>query len=285
MTTLENRPNTALLVIDVQNGVVGGAHERDAVVANVGRLVEKARREQVPVVWVQHSDEQLARGTTTGGSSPNWLRAMPSRWWRRATATPLRTPPSRPCCRASGSGGLWWLARRPMRASARRCTARWSGGTTRPWSATPTRRGIKRNGGRRRRTRSSRTRTCTGPTRRRRGERPGRSRPRMSISAAHPDAWGCHDRSLAAAGITGWIPVHAETTVMTVRPILILSPFFRCWGARKRRPFSEVPFVEPRSSMNHRPWATWKRAWWLEANSSVMGRLPWRPAVKALLKL
>jgi len=63
MTTLKNRPKTALLVIDVQNGVVGGAHERDAVVANVGSLVEKARREQVPVVWVQHSDEELAKGS------------------------------------------------------------------------------------------------------------------------------------------------------------------------------------------------------------------------------
>ena len=63
MTTLENRPNTALLVIDVQNGVVEGAHERDAVVANVGSLVEKARRERVPVVWVQHSSEELARGS------------------------------------------------------------------------------------------------------------------------------------------------------------------------------------------------------------------------------
>ena len=63
MTTLENRPNTALLVIDVQNGVVEGAHERDAVVANVGSLVEKARRERVPVVWVQHSDEQLMRAS------------------------------------------------------------------------------------------------------------------------------------------------------------------------------------------------------------------------------
>ena len=60
MTTLENRPNTALLVIDVQNGVVAGNHERDAVVANVSTLVDKARREQVPVVWVQHSDEHLA---------------------------------------------------------------------------------------------------------------------------------------------------------------------------------------------------------------------------------
>src|SRR5258706_12640211 len=63
MTTLKNRPKTALLVIDVQNGVVDGNHERDAVVANVGSLVEKARREKVPVVWVQHSDKGLAKGT------------------------------------------------------------------------------------------------------------------------------------------------------------------------------------------------------------------------------
>ena len=63
MTTLENRPKTALLVVDVQNGVVEGTPERDTVVANVGGLVEKARREQVPVVWVQHSDEGLARGS------------------------------------------------------------------------------------------------------------------------------------------------------------------------------------------------------------------------------
>jgi nicotinamidase-related amidase len=63
MTTLENRPNTALLVVDVQNGVVEGAHGRDAVVANVGALVEKARRAHVPVVWVQHADEQLTRGS------------------------------------------------------------------------------------------------------------------------------------------------------------------------------------------------------------------------------
>jgi nicotinamidase-related amidase len=66
MTTLENRPNTALLVVDVQNGVVEGAHERDAIVANVGSLVERARQERIPVVWVQHSDEQLAKG------SENW---------------------------------------------------------------------------------------------------------------------------------------------------------------------------------------------------------------------
>ena len=63
MTTLQNRPNTALLVVDVQNGVVAQAHEREAVVANVGSLVERARQEQVPVVWVQHSDDELERGS------------------------------------------------------------------------------------------------------------------------------------------------------------------------------------------------------------------------------
>lgn len=63
MTTLENRQNTALLVVDVQNGVVAGAHEREAVVANIADLVERARREGVSVVWVRHSDEDLATGS------------------------------------------------------------------------------------------------------------------------------------------------------------------------------------------------------------------------------
>ncbi|MFG3283671.1 isochorismatase family protein [Streptomyces sp. NPDC048111] len=63
MTTLENRPNTALLVVDVQNGVVDGAHRRDAVVATIAGLVERARREGVPVIWVQHCDEGLTRGS------------------------------------------------------------------------------------------------------------------------------------------------------------------------------------------------------------------------------
>jgi nicotinamidase-related amidase len=60
MTTLKKRPNTALMVIDVQVGVVEGNYERDAVVANVATLVDKARSAKVPVVWVQHSDSGLA---------------------------------------------------------------------------------------------------------------------------------------------------------------------------------------------------------------------------------
>lgn len=75
MSTLPDRPNTALLVIDVQNGVVAGAHERDAVVANVGALVERAREQDVPVVWVQHSDEQLAAGSDAWEFVPELTRA------------------------------------------------------------------------------------------------------------------------------------------------------------------------------------------------------------------
>ena len=63
MTTLEDRPNTALVVIDVQNGVVAGAHERDAVVANIAHLVDRARSAGAPVVWVQHADEELPEGS------------------------------------------------------------------------------------------------------------------------------------------------------------------------------------------------------------------------------
>ncbi|WP_436491912.1 isochorismatase family protein [Actinokineospora sp. HUAS TT18] len=74
MTTLPDRPNTALMVIDVQNGVMAGAHQRDAVVANIATLVEKARAESVPVVWVQHSDEELVPDTEVWAYVPELPR-------------------------------------------------------------------------------------------------------------------------------------------------------------------------------------------------------------------
>ena len=63
MTTLSDRPHTALVVIDVQKGVVADAHERDAVIANISTLVDRARSEGVAVVWVQHSDAHLLQGS------------------------------------------------------------------------------------------------------------------------------------------------------------------------------------------------------------------------------
>lgn len=74
MTTLADRPHTALMVIDVQNGVVGEAHERDSVVANIGALVDKARGEGVPIVWVQHSDDGLEKGSAAWEYVPELSR-------------------------------------------------------------------------------------------------------------------------------------------------------------------------------------------------------------------
>lgn len=63
MSTLTDRPNTAVLVIDVQNGVVAETLGRDQVIANINTLIGKARTEKVPVVWIQHSAEDLPKGS------------------------------------------------------------------------------------------------------------------------------------------------------------------------------------------------------------------------------
>jgi nicotinamidase-related amidase len=46
-------------VVDVQNAVVAKAHRRDEVIANINTLIDNARARQVPVIWVQHSDDGL----------------------------------------------------------------------------------------------------------------------------------------------------------------------------------------------------------------------------------
>lgn len=63
MTSPKDRHKTALLVIDLQNGVVDGAFRRAEVVANVSGLLDLARERGVSVIWVQHSDDELIRGS------------------------------------------------------------------------------------------------------------------------------------------------------------------------------------------------------------------------------
>jgi nicotinamidase-related amidase len=74
VTTLPDRPNTALLIIDVQNGVVAGAYNRDGVIANIAALIDKARAENVPVFWVQHSDDDLPRDSESWQYVPELVR-------------------------------------------------------------------------------------------------------------------------------------------------------------------------------------------------------------------
>jgi nicotinamidase-related amidase len=75
MTTLTGRPHTALLVIDVQNGVMETAHERETVLANIVTLVDRARAAGTEVVWVQHTSGELPRGSQTWEYVPELVRA------------------------------------------------------------------------------------------------------------------------------------------------------------------------------------------------------------------
>jgi len=104
MTTLKGRPNSALLVVDVQNGVVGGAHDRDAVVANIAALVARARREAVPVVWIQHRDEQLEPGSPAWRIVDELAPADTEPHVEKRYGTPSRTPGSRACSPGCASG-------------------------------------------------------------------------------------------------------------------------------------------------------------------------------------
>ncbi|MGW1132534.1 isochorismatase family protein [Streptomyces griseoluteus] len=74
MTALSDRPNTALLVIDVQNGVMAEAHDRNPVIARIGSLIDKARTAGVPVIWIQHSDEDMPQHSASWQYVPELKR-------------------------------------------------------------------------------------------------------------------------------------------------------------------------------------------------------------------
>lgn len=75
MTKPQHRDGRALVVVDVQNDVVVAAFDRDAVVARIADLVERARAAGVPVVWVQHSDQGMEIGTGEWDLVPELARA------------------------------------------------------------------------------------------------------------------------------------------------------------------------------------------------------------------
>lgn len=76
MSTLEQRQGSALAVIDLQNDVVAKAHAREAVLATVVGLIERARRESVPVIWIQHHDDDVLRGKPGWALVPELTRSQ-----------------------------------------------------------------------------------------------------------------------------------------------------------------------------------------------------------------
>ena len=66
MATVREGNKGVLLVVDVQAGVMSEAWDAPRIIGNVSRAVDRARDLGVPVVWVQHSDDDLRHG------SPEW---------------------------------------------------------------------------------------------------------------------------------------------------------------------------------------------------------------------
>ena len=66
MAAVREGKQGVLMVVDVQVGVLREAWDAARVVGNVAHAVERARARSVPVIWVQHSDDDLPHG------SPEW---------------------------------------------------------------------------------------------------------------------------------------------------------------------------------------------------------------------
>ncbi len=60
--------DTALLVIDMQVGLVAGAYQKDEIVARLADLVAEARSSRTPVVFIQHEEDW----PTMRPGSPDW---------------------------------------------------------------------------------------------------------------------------------------------------------------------------------------------------------------------
>ncbi|MFZ6846267.1 cysteine hydrolase family protein [Undibacterium sp. RuTC16W] len=66
MATVREGSKSVLLVVDVQVGVMKSAWDAPRIINNIARTVERARMQGIPVIWVQHADEDLPY------DSPQW---------------------------------------------------------------------------------------------------------------------------------------------------------------------------------------------------------------------
>lgn len=53
----------ALLVVDVQNDVMINAWNKENVISTISQVITKARKKNIPVIWVQHNDDYLLKNT------------------------------------------------------------------------------------------------------------------------------------------------------------------------------------------------------------------------------
>ena len=63
MAAIRTGNRSALLIVDVQVGVVAAAGDISRQLDHIKLAVRKARDAGVPIIWVQHDDEELPRGS------------------------------------------------------------------------------------------------------------------------------------------------------------------------------------------------------------------------------
>lgn len=80
MATIRPGHKKALLIVDSQVGVISDAWESERIVQNIAVVVEKARAATIPVIWVQHFDAELPKGSPAwqlaGGMQPTAIEAV-----------------------------------------------------------------------------------------------------------------------------------------------------------------------------------------------------------------
>jgi nicotinamidase-related amidase len=62
---------TALIVVDAQIGVIANAWNAERIIDNIAHAVQRARTQNIPIIWVQHQDDELPP------NSPNWHLVPP----------------------------------------------------------------------------------------------------------------------------------------------------------------------------------------------------------------
>ena len=76
MASVREGSKGVLLVVDVQVGVMKEAWDAERIIKNVSLAVEQARKHGVPVMWVQHSGEDLPYGSAEWQWAPELVPAQ-----------------------------------------------------------------------------------------------------------------------------------------------------------------------------------------------------------------
>ena len=132
MATVREGRKGALVVVDVQVGVMESAWEADRVVGNIAHAVDRARVAGLPVIWVQHQDDELVPGTTPWQWVPELSPADGELLVAKEYNSSFERTSLDDELPGSASRTSHWRAQRPTGASGPRPTPPSSAATTSP---------------------------------------------------------------------------------------------------------------------------------------------------------